>query len=102
MNGLKGDGCRVYSTNLRVGAPASGLATYPDAPVVCGALLRDPESLTHVVNPCVIVEVLSPATEAYDRKEERDHYRSIPRSASTCSWRRASGWWLDASSPPRG
>jgi Uma2 family endonuclease len=56
---------------------ATGLATYPDASVVCGGLERDVEDRDALVNPVVLVEVLSPTTEAYDREEKFSHYRRI-------------------------
>lgn len=74
---LRGGRCRPYSADLRVRVPATGLATYPDAAVVCGDVERDPASPTHVVNPTVLVEVLSPSTEEYDRGEKREHYQRI-------------------------
>jgi Uma2 family endonuclease len=61
---------------------ATGLATYPDVTVVCGELERDPESPATVVNPRVVVEVLSDGTEAYDRGQKLDHYRRIPSLAA--------------------
>jgi Uma2 family endonuclease len=70
--------CRVYSSDLRVRVLATGLATYPDVTVVCGPSERDPQSPTHVTNPKLIVEVLSPSTAAYDRKEKLQHYQQIP------------------------
>ncbi len=70
--------CRVYSSDLRVRILVTGLATYPDVTVVCGASERDPHSPTHVVNPKVVVEVLSPSTEAYDRTEKLQHYQQVP------------------------
>lgn len=70
--------CRVYSSDLRVRVLATGLATYPDVSVVCGRSERDPESSTHVVNPKVVVEVLSPSTADYDRGEKLLHYQQIP------------------------
>lgn len=70
--------CRVYSSDLRVRVVATGLATYPDVTVVCGPSQRDPESPTHVTNPKVVVEVLSPSTADYDRKEKLQHYQQIP------------------------
>jgi len=79
---LRGGPCRVYSSDLRVRALATGLATYPDVTVVCGELERDPESPTTVVNPRVVVEVLSDGTEAYDRGQKLDHYRRIPSLAA--------------------
>jgi Uma2 family endonuclease len=75
---LRGGPCRVYSSDLRVRVLATGLATYPDVTVVCGEVERDPESPTTVVNPRVVVEVLSDATETYDRGQKLDHYRQIP------------------------
>lgn len=74
---LQGD-CRVYSSDLRLRVLATGLATYPDVTVVRGSPERDPQSPTHVVNPRVIVEVLSPGTADYDCGEKLTHYRQIP------------------------
>jgi Uma2 family endonuclease len=74
---LRGSPCRVYTSDLRIRISATGLATYPDASVVCGELVRDPESRTHVTNPSVLFEVLSPGTEDYDRGEKREHYQQI-------------------------
>jgi Uma2 family endonuclease len=75
---LRGGPCRPYSADLRIRVLATGLATYPDAAIVCGALERDPASPTHVTNPSVVVEVLSASTEEYDRGEKREHYQQIP------------------------
>jgi len=74
---LRGRPCRPYSADLRLRVLATGLATYPDAAIVCGEVARDPASPTHVTNPSVIVEVLSPSTEEYDRGEKREHYQRI-------------------------
>jgi len=74
---LEGTGCRAYSSDLRVRVLATGLATYPDVTVVCGPSARDPESPTHVTNPRLIVEVLSPGTEDYDRGEKLEHYKQV-------------------------
>jgi Uma2 family endonuclease len=76
-NRLRGGPCRVYTSDLRVRVLATGLATYPDAAVVCGPVERDPASTTHVVNPALLLEVLSPTTEHYDRGEKREHYQQI-------------------------
>lgn len=75
---LEGTPCRPYSSDLRVRVLATGLATYPDVAVICGPSERDPESPTHVTNPKLLVEVLSPATEDYDRGEKLQHYQRIP------------------------
>ncbi len=78
MLGSQMNGCRVYSSDLRVRVLATGLATYPDVTVVCGPSERDPESNSHVTNPTMLVEVLSNATQDYDRGEKLDHYKKIP------------------------
>ena len=70
--------CRTYTSDLRVRVLATGLASYPDVTVVCGKAEADPESKETVVNPTVVVEVLSPATIDYDLGEKFDHYRQIP------------------------
>ena len=75
---LRGGPCRAYSSDLRVRVLATGLATYPDVTIVCGPSELDPESKNTVTNPTLIVEVLSPSTEEYDRTEKLDHYRRIP------------------------
>jgi Uma2 family endonuclease len=74
---LEGTGCRAYSSDLRVRVLATGLATYPDVTVISGPSARDPESATHVTNPKLVVEVLSPGTEDYDRSEKLEHYKQV-------------------------
>lgn len=69
--------CRVYSSDLRLRVLATGLATYPDVTVVCGPSERDPASHTHVTNPKLVVEVLSPATAEYDRGKKLEQYQRI-------------------------
>jgi Uma2 family endonuclease len=75
---LRGRGCRVFTSDLRVRVAATGLATYPDVTVVCGAIEPDADDEHTVRNPVVLVEVLSDSTEAYDRSEKFAHYRRIP------------------------
>ncbi len=70
-------GCQVYSSDAKVRVLATGLATYPDASVVCGALQVDPADAHAMVNPAMLVEVLSEGTERYDRGEKFEHYRRI-------------------------
>lgn len=71
-------GCKVFSADAKVRVLATGLATYPDASVVCGPVERDPEDAHAMTNPTLLVEVLSDATEGYDRGEKAEHYRHIP------------------------
>jgi Uma2 family endonuclease len=76
---LRGRGCHVYSSDLRVRVLATGLATYPDATVVCGEVAIDPADRRRqtATNPILVVEVLSPTTEDYDRGEKLEHYKRI-------------------------
>lgn len=74
---LEGKPCRVFTSDLGVRVMATGLATYPDASVVCGPTQRDPEKKTNVLNPRVLVEITSDSTEAYDRGEKLAHYQRI-------------------------
>ncbi|MEM6791460.1 MAG: Uma2 family endonuclease [Myxococcota bacterium] len=74
---LRGGPCRAFSSDLRLRIPAAGVATYADASVVCEPVERDAVSNSHVTNPRVIVEVLSPSTEDYDRHEKRLYYQQI-------------------------
>ena len=75
---LKKRPCKSYQSDLRVHIPKTGLYTYPDVLVVCGKpqLLED-AYLDTVLNPIVIVEVLSPSTADYDKGTKFDHYRTI-------------------------
>ncbi len=77
-NQLRGRPCRVYTSDLRIRVLATGLGTYPDASVVCGKPERDPADPNTVVNPVVLIEVLSDSSERYDRGEKFAHYRRIP------------------------
>jgi Uma2 family endonuclease len=72
--------CAVFSSDLRIRVQHTGLATYPDVTVVCGALDVDPDDPKGhtVVNPRLVVEVLSPSTEVYDRGEKLGHYKHVP------------------------
>ena len=77
-----GNRCRVFSSDLRVRVRATGLASYPDVTVVCGSTETDPDNADTVVNPTLLVEVLSPATLDYDLGEKFEHYRQIPALAA--------------------
>lgn len=74
---LRGGRCRSYDADLRVRVPATGLTTYPDVTVVCGPREGDSKDPHAVTNPTLIVEVLSRSTEAYDRGEKFEHYKSL-------------------------
>ena len=70
--------CHVLNSDQRVHVEATGLYAYPDVVVVCGAPRFHPRDEDTLTNPTLLVEVLSPLTEAYDRGAKFAHYRSIP------------------------
>ena len=74
---LKSRPCRIYCNDMRVKVNATGLYTYPDVVVVCGTDEFDDEQKDTLLNPTIIVEVLSESTEAYDRGKKFEHYRRI-------------------------
>src|SRR5262249_39888199 len=71
---LKGRPCRVYPNDMRVKVSPTGLYTYPDVAVVCGLDQFDDDHQDTLLNPTVIIEVLSKSTEAYDRGKKFEHY----------------------------
>jgi Uma2 family endonuclease len=75
---LKDRPCAAYNSDLRVLIAATGLYAYPDASVIRGPLEFDDARQDTVLNPAVLVEVLSESTEAYDRGKKFGHYRQIP------------------------
>jgi Uma2 family endonuclease len=74
---LKRRPCQVFPSDLRIHIPATGLYTYSDVVVVCGEPLLEDEHLDTLLNPTLIIEVLSPTSEAYDRGKKFEHYRSV-------------------------
>ena len=76
-NALKEKPCTVFNSDLRVQVQSTGLYTYPDATIVCGELEFDDDHHDTIVNPTVIVEVLSDSTEKYDRGRKSSHYRQV-------------------------
>lgn len=74
---LRGGPCRPHGSDLQISIQAAEVATYPDAAVVCDPVERDADSPAHVTNPRVIVEVLSPTTERYDREQKRLYYQQL-------------------------
>lgn len=75
---LAGKRCRVFDSNARVRMPNEGNAYYPDASVVCGQLERDVRDRLAMTNPVVLVEVLSPSTQSFDRTDKLREYQTIP------------------------
>ncbi len=77
-NRLKGGPCQVVTSDLRVRVDATGLYTYPDLVVVCEPPQFEDDVHDTLLNPRVIVEVLSDSTEKYDRGAKFGHYRQLP------------------------
>lgn len=75
---LDGRDCVVYTEALGVRVEAADLFTYPDLSVVCGEAAFYDERRTRLLNPLVLVEVLSASTERYDRTTKARFYRQIP------------------------
>jgi Uma2 family endonuclease len=74
---LRGRPCEVHGPDMRIKIAATGRYVYADASVVCGTARFEEEHRDILLNPIVIVEVLSDSTEAYDRGEKFEQYRSL-------------------------
>lgn len=77
-NMLQSGPCQVVTSDLRVKISATGLYTYPDLVVVCDEPQFEDQTQDTLLNPLVIVEVLSDSTEKYDRGTKFSHYRQLP------------------------
>jgi len=97
--------CRGCPSDMRVRVSATGLYTYPDIVVVCGEPKFLDGHTDTLLNPTLIVEVLSASTEAYDRGRKFEHYRSLAslrqyllvaseRIETELRTRQADGQWL--------
>jgi Uma2 family endonuclease len=74
---LKPRPCTVYSTDLRIKVSPTGLYTYPDVVVLCGEAKFDDAQKDTLLNPTLIIEVLSDSTKDYDRGGKFEHYRTL-------------------------
>jgi Uma2 family endonuclease len=77
FNRLRGKGCQIFTSDLRVRTGANGLYTYPDISVVCGKPMYATDEGDVLINPKVIFEVLSPSTEGKDRGFKFQQYKQI-------------------------
>jgi len=77
-NQLKDKPCRVYANDMKVRIDSDDVGTYPDVMVICGERQFYDDRRDVVTNPTLIVEVLSDASEAYDRGDKFRHYRNLP------------------------
>ena len=76
-NLLKGSGYETYASDMRVSAPVTSSYFYPDVVVVCEEPRFEDDVFDILLNPIILVEVLSSSTEAYDRGEKFSHYRHL-------------------------
>lgn len=74
---LKGSSCEAYLGDMRVRVTFNGLYTYSDVVVVCQEPMFEDEQVDTLLNPAVLVEVLSKSTERYDRIAKTTYYRTL-------------------------
>jgi Uma2 family endonuclease len=75
---LKGKKSKPYNSDQRIHIPSNTLFTYPDISIICGEIITLNNDNYNVLNPAVIIEVLSKSTKNYDRGEKFKLYRDIP------------------------
>jgi Uma2 family endonuclease len=75
---LKGKPCQPFGSDQRIHIEANTLFTYPDISIICGDIITRNNDDYNVLNPNVLIEVLSPSTKNYDRGEKFKLYRGIP------------------------
>lgn len=76
-NKLKGKKCKPFNSDQRIHIPSNTLFTYPDVSIICGEIVTLNDDQYNVLNPTVIIEVLSQSTKNYDRGEKFKLYRDI-------------------------
>ena len=74
---LKGTACTVHTNDMRVRTSPETSYFYPDVVVVCDKPRFEDNAFDTLLNPIILVEVLSPSTEAYDRVEKFKHYQQL-------------------------
>ena len=74
---LRGSKCETYANDMRVSTPTTTSYFYPDVVVVCEEPRFEDDVFDILLNPIILVEVLSPSTELYDRREKFAHYRQL-------------------------
>ena len=77
-NKLKGKPCKPFNSDQRIHIEKNSLFTYPDISIVCGDIETRNNEDWNILNPTVIVEILSPSTRDYDRGQKFKLYRDIP------------------------
>ncbi len=74
---LRGKPCEIYVNDMRVKVSETGMYTYPDLVAACGEPRFEDQAVDTLLNPVLIIEVLSDSTERYDRGAKFTHYRSV-------------------------
>lgn len=74
---LKGKDCRPFNSDQRIHIPSNTVFTYPDISIICGEIITLNDDDYNILNPTVIIEVLSKSTRNYDRGEKFKLYRDI-------------------------
>lgn len=101
---LKDERYDVFGSDQKIHLPAYGFYVYPDAVVVADGPVLSDQVTNAIINPLLIIEVLSDSTEAYDRKGKFEEYRSLPsfreyvlvrqdRAEATAYFREQPGLW---------
>jgi Uma2 family endonuclease len=75
---LKGSKCKPFGSDMRIHIPKNTLYTYPDISVICGEIKTKNDDEWNVLNPTVIIEILSPSTRNYDKGGKFEFYKEIP------------------------
>jgi Uma2 family endonuclease len=70
--------CIAFDGNMKLDIPKENAFVYPDGMVVCGEVVFSENRNDIITNPMLVIEVLSPATQAFDRGKKFKYYRSIP------------------------
>ena len=74
---LKKKKCQPFGSDMRIHIPENTLFTYPDISIICGEVITLDNDNWNVLNPAIIIEILSPSTKNYDRGEKFKLYRDI-------------------------
>ena len=75
---LRGKKCQPYGSDARIHIESNTLFTYPDMSIVCGEVITLNNDDYNILNPKVIIEILSTSTKSYDRGDKFKLYRDIP------------------------
>jgi Uma2 family endonuclease len=78
FSNLRDKKCQPFGSDMRIHIPENTLYTYPDITIICGDFISADTDEDTLVQPTVIIEILSPSTKNYDRGEKFTLYRDIP------------------------